>query len=66
MVVDLYPSPGSSSVEGKLGWLGESGKCWVSKHTPVRTGNAIRDEEYQENPDHDLRNLNFTENIKND
>ena len=23
--------PAFSSVEGKLGWLGEFGKCWVSK-----------------------------------
>jgi hypothetical protein len=28
VVVNVLPAP--SSVEGKLGWLGEFGKCWVS------------------------------------
>jgi hypothetical protein len=31
MVVDVKVFPASSSVEGKLGWFGEFGKCWVSK-----------------------------------
>jgi hypothetical protein len=31
MVVDWAVWPAFSSVEGKLGWLGEFGKCWVSK-----------------------------------
>ena len=30
MVVELTVCPADSSVEGKLGWLGEFGKCWVS------------------------------------
>jgi hypothetical protein len=30
MVVELTVWPAFSSVEGKLGWLGEFGKCWVS------------------------------------
>jgi hypothetical protein len=36
MVVWLYSWPGRSAVEGKLGWLGESGKCWVSRQKPLR------------------------------
>ena len=28
--------PGFNSVEGKLGWLGESGKCWVSRQNANR------------------------------
>src|SRR5438094_360432 len=31
MVVVFWVWPASSSVDGKLGWLGEFGKCWVSK-----------------------------------
>src|SRR5947209_14430738 len=31
MVVVFWVWPAFSSVEGKLGWLGELGKCWVSK-----------------------------------
>ena len=31
MVVVFWVWPAFSSVEGKLGWLGEFGKCWVSK-----------------------------------
>ena len=30
MVVEVMVLPAPSSVEGKLGWLGEFGKCWVS------------------------------------
>jgi hypothetical protein len=30
MVAELTVCPAFSSVEGKLGWLGEFGKCWVS------------------------------------
>jgi hypothetical protein len=30
MVVDVTVWPAFSSVDGKLGWLGEFGKCWVS------------------------------------
>jgi hypothetical protein len=30
MVVDVKVLPAPSSVEGKLGWLGEFGKCCVS------------------------------------
>jgi hypothetical protein len=30
MVVELNACPGFSSVDGKLGWSGEFGKCWVS------------------------------------
>ena len=33
-VVVLYVSPGRRTVEGKSGWLGESGKCWVSSASP--------------------------------
>jgi len=29
IVVELKVSFGPSTVDGKLGWLGESGKCWV-------------------------------------
>jgi hypothetical protein len=36
MVVDWKVSPGFSSVEGKFGWFGESGKCWVSRQNAVR------------------------------
>ena len=31
MVVELKVWPALSTVDGKLAWLGESGKCWVSK-----------------------------------
>jgi hypothetical protein len=30
MVIEVKVLPAPSSVEGKLGWLGEFGKCWVS------------------------------------
>ena len=30
IVVELNAWPGFSSVDGKLGWFGEFGKCWVS------------------------------------
>ena len=30
MVAEVKVLPGPSSVLGKLGWLGEFGKCWVS------------------------------------
>ena len=30
-VVELNVCPGASSVEGKVDWFGEFGKCWVSK-----------------------------------
>jgi hypothetical protein len=30
IVVELSVAPAFSSVVGKLGWLGEFGKCWVS------------------------------------
>ena len=30
MVVEVKVLPASSVVHGKLGWLGEFGKCWVS------------------------------------
>ena len=30
MVVEVKVFPGARTVDGKLGWLGESGKCWVS------------------------------------
>ena len=33
-VVSWYSSPGRSTVVGKLGWFGESGKCWVSRQKP--------------------------------
>jgi hypothetical protein len=29
-----YSSSGRRTVEGKFGWFGESGKCWVSKQKP--------------------------------
>lgn len=37
-VVDRYVCPGRSTVDGNDGWLGESGKCWVSraKASPCR------------------------------
>ncbi len=35
-VRDTYSSPGRSTVDGKPGWLGESGKCWVSRQKPER------------------------------
>ena len=35
-VVCRYLSPGFSSVDGKFGWFGESGKCCVSKQKPLR------------------------------
>src|SRR6266567_7826726 len=31
IVVELKVWPAPSTVDGKLAWLGESGKCWVSK-----------------------------------
>ncbi len=31
-----YVSPGLNTVDGKSGWLGESGKCWVSRQKAVR------------------------------
>ncbi len=34
MVLELNTWPAFSSVVGKLGWFGESGKCWVSKVYP--------------------------------
>lgn len=34
IVVVAYFWPGFSSVEGKLDWFGESGKCWVSRQSP--------------------------------
>jgi hypothetical protein len=30
IVVVLIVAPALSSVDGKFGWLGEFGKCWVS------------------------------------
>ena len=30
IVVDVIVAPAASTVDGKFGWLGESGKCWVS------------------------------------
>jgi hypothetical protein len=30
MVVEVKVFPGPRVVDGKAGWLGESGKCWVS------------------------------------
>ena len=30
IVVVVKVAPAFSSVDGKLGWLGEFGKCWVS------------------------------------
>src|ERR1700761_5701341 len=35
MVVLRPTRPGRSSVEGNAGWLGESGKCCVSRHSPA-------------------------------
>jgi hypothetical protein len=34
IVVVEYFSPGFRVVDGKSGLLGESGKCWVSRHNP--------------------------------
>ena len=34
VVVECSVSPGLSSVDGKLGWFGESGKCCVSRQSP--------------------------------
>lgn len=34
IVVVEYVCPGLSVVDGNLGWLGESGKCWVSRQNP--------------------------------
>ena len=34
-VVDVNSSPGRRMVPGKLGWLGESGKCCVSRQIPL-------------------------------
>jgi len=36
IVVDWKVSPGFNSVDGKFGWLGESGKCCVSRQKAVR------------------------------
>jgi hypothetical protein len=33
-----YVSPGVKTVVGNAGWLGESGKCWVSRHSPPCLG----------------------------
>jgi hypothetical protein len=30
MVVELKACPGLRTVDGKFGWFGEFGKCWVS------------------------------------
>ena len=35
-VVELYSWPGRSTVDGKCGLLGESGKCCVSRQNPQR------------------------------
>jgi len=35
-VRDVYSAPGRRMVDGKPGWLGESGKCWVSSASPER------------------------------
>ena len=35
MVVCVYTSSGFSTVEGKSGWFGESGKCWHSNATAL-------------------------------
>ena len=35
-VRDVYVFPGLKIVDGKLGWLGESGKCCVSRQKPNR------------------------------
>jgi hypothetical protein len=35
-VLDRNVSPGFRIVEGKAGWFGESGKCWVSRQKPER------------------------------
>ena len=37
-VLDRYVSPGCRMVVGNAGWFGESGKCWVSRHSPLRNG----------------------------
>ena len=34
IVFDKYVSPGSRTTFGNSSWFGESGKCWVSKHSP--------------------------------
>ena len=36
MVVCRYTWPGRNVADGKEGWLGESGKHCVSRHSPVR------------------------------
>jgi len=36
VVVERYSWPGRRTVEGKAGWFGESGKCWVSRHRAHR------------------------------
>ena len=36
VVTERNTSPGRSTVEGKSGWFGLFGKCWVSRHMPVR------------------------------
>ena len=33
-VFERYSRPGRRIVEGKSGWFGESGKCWVSRQKP--------------------------------
>jgi hypothetical protein len=33
-VVERYSWPGRRMVDGKFEWLGESGKCCVSRHNP--------------------------------
>jgi len=35
-VLERYSWPGRRTVEGKRDWLGESGKCWVSRQNPYR------------------------------
>ncbi len=35
-VRDRYVSPGRTIVFGNAAWFGESGKCCVSRHSPVR------------------------------
>jgi hypothetical protein len=36
IVVLLNCSPGCNTVLGKFEWFGESGKCWVSRHSADR------------------------------
>ena len=36
VVVWRYTSPGLSTTDGNCGLLGESGKCWASRHRPDR------------------------------